>query len=447
MQMKRWFELLFYVTFGAGMAFGMSSFTMLSGLNEIVTGPWVVVAIVLAGLLCSVIASSVAELASMFPSAPGVRTYLKAAFDNRVSLMLVYLYLIFMVLVAAVEAYMFALVLGAVFPAVPAVAAVLGIIGFTVVVNVLGLELPKTMQIVTTLLLIVLIMGLGAVGITRGTQPPGAHEGWEQAAKVPAAIGMAVYLFIGFEWITMLGMRPDSYRRTIPLSMPLAIATNVVAYSCVAFGFWRLLPHAAIIAGTTPQVPFFTALLGSGGPYLALGISFLAIFSTFNAGVMGGSRLMYALSREGILPGWCARMNERGAPVGGVLTLGTLSALAALVVVTWHLEILAAVIGSAFVCFVYAAFMLAVIKLRRTRPQARRSFRTRVPEWLQWAIAGAFPLLGLSSLVSQPGPKSIPIVGALAFVAAAALLTRWSHARTEKSKRATPYRPVLEPEA
>jgi len=445
--MKRWFELLFYVTFGAGMAFGMSSFTMLSGLNEIVTGPWVVVAIVLAGLLCSVIASSVAELASMFPSAPGVRTYLKAAFDNRVSLMLVYLYLIFMVLVAAVEAYMFALVLGAVFPAVPAVAAVLGIIGFTVVVNVLGLELPKTMQIVTTLLLIVLIMVLGAVGMARGTQPPGAHEGWEQASKVPAAIGMAVYLFIGFEWITMLGMRPDSYRRTIPLSMPLAIATNVVAYSFVAFGFWRLLPHAAIVAGTTPQVPFFTALLGPGGPYLALGISFLAIFSTFNAGVMGGSRLMYALSREGILPGWCAKMNERGAPVGGVLTLGTLSALAALVVVTWHLEILAAVIGSAFVCFVYAAFMLAVIKLRRTRPQARRSFRTRVPEWLQWAIAVAFPLLGLSSLVSQPGPKSIPIVGALAFTAAAALLTRWSHARTEKSKRATPYRPVLEPEA
>ncbi len=445
--MKRWFELLFYVTFGAGMAFGMSSFTMLSGLNEIVTGPWVVVAIVLAGSLCAAIASSVAELASMYPSSPGVRTYLKAAFDNRVSLMLVYLYLTFMVLVAAVEAFMFALVLGSVVPEVPRVAAALGIIGFTVVVNLFGLELPKTMQIVTTLLLIVLIVVLGVVGITRGAELPAATEGWAQAAKVPAAIGMAVYLFIGFEWITMLGMRPDSYKRTIPLSMPLAIATNVVAYSLCAFGFWRLLPHAAIVAGTTPQVPYFTALLGPTGPYLALGISFLAIFSTFNAGVMGGSRLIYALTREGILPSWCAKMNERGAPVGGILTLGTLTALVVMVVVTWELEVLAAVIGSAFVCFVYAAFMLAVIKLRRTRPQARRSFRTRVPEWLQWAIAGAFPLLGLSSLVSQPGPKSIPVLGALAFVAVAALLTRWSHARTEKSKRATPYRTVLEPEA
>ena len=445
--MKRWFELLFYVTFGAGMAFGMSSFTMLSGLNEIVTGPWVVVAIVLAGLLCAAISGSVAELASMYPSAPGVRTYLKAAFDNRLSLLLVYLYLIFMILVAAVEAFMFALVLSSVFPGVPLLLAALGIIGFTVVVNLYGLELPQTMQIITTLLLVVLIIALGVVGMTRGTQVPAAGEGWEQAARVPAAVGMAVYLFIGFEWITMLGMRPDSYRRTIPLSMPLAIATNVVAYSLCAFGFWRMLPHAVIVAGTTPQVPYFTALLGTPGPYLALGISFLAIFSTFNAGVMGGSRLIYALTREGILPGWCAKMNERGAPVGGILTLGTLAALTAVVVVTWRLEVLAAVIGSAFVCFVYAAFMLAVIKLRKTRPQARRSFRTRVPQPLQWAIAVVFPLLGLSSLVSQPGPKSIPIAGALVFVATAALLTRWSHARTEKSKRATPYRPVLEPEA
>ncbi|HXU80376.1 MAG TPA: APC family permease, partial [Polyangia bacterium] len=292
------------------------------------------------------------------------------------------------------------------------------------------------------------VIVLGVMGIVRGGQLPASNEGWEQAAKVPAAIGMAVYLFIGFEWITMLGMRPDSYRRTIPLSMPLAIATNVVAYSLCAFGFWRMLPHARIVEGTTPQVHYFTALLGHPfGPYLALGISFLAIFSTFNAGVMGGSRLIYALTREGILPGWCAKMNERGAPVGGILTLGSLAALTAVVVVNWRLEVLAAVIGSAFVCFVYAAFMLAVIKLRRTRPQARRSFRTVVPEWLQWTIAGVFPLLGLASLVSQPGSKTVPIAGALAFTAAAALLTRWSHARTEKSKRATPYRTVLEPEA
>lgn len=445
--MKRWFELLFYVTFCAGMAFGMSSFTMLSGLNEIVTGPWVVVAIVLAGLLCVGISSSVAELASMYPSAPGVRTYLKAAFDNRISLMLVYLYLIFMILVAAVESFMFGLVMNSIVPGIPPLAAGLGLIAFTVAVNLRGLELPKTMQIITTVLLIVLVISLGVMGILRGGQPTAVAEGWEQAESVPAAIGMAIYLFIGFEWVTMLGMRPDSYKRTIPLSMPLAIATNVVAYSLIAIGFWRLLPHADIVAGTTPQVRYFEVLLGPAGPYLALGVSFLAIFSTFNAGIMGGSRLIYVLTREGILPGWCAKMNERGAPVGGIATLGTLTTLVAVVVVTWRLEVLAAVIGSCFVCFVYAAFMLAVVKLRRTRPKARRSFRTAVPQWLQYAIAVAFPLLGLSSLVSQPGPKSLPILGALAFTAAAALLTRWSHARTEKSNRATPYRPVLEPEA
>src|SRR5262249_27144468 len=149
--------------------------------------------------LCVGIAGSVAELASMYPSAPGVRTYLKAAFDNRISLMLVYLYLIFMILVAAVEAYMFGLVVRSTFPGTPPLAAGLSLIAFTVAVNLRGLELPKTMQIVTTVLLIVLVMVLGVMGIVRGGQLPAPNEGWEQAAKVPAAIGMAVYLFIGFE--------------------------------------------------------------------------------------------------------------------------------------------------------------------------------------------------------------------------------------------------------
>jgi ethanolamine permease len=132
--------------------------------------------------------------------------------------------------------------------------------------------------------------------------------------------------------------------------------------------------------------------------------------------------------------------------VGGILTLASLSTVAAMVVVAREWEVLAAVIGSAFVCFVYSAFLLAALKLRKTRPQARRPFRTAVPAWAQWALAGALPLLGVSSLVSQPGPPAYPVLGALAFLAVAALLTQWSYARTERAHRAT-YRPVLEPEA
>ena len=121
--MKKVFELTFYITFGAGIAFGISSFQVISELFKGVNSFWVVVAICLAGLFCMLISSAISELASMYPSSPGIRTYLKVAFDNRVSLLLVYLYLIFMVLVAGVESYMFALVAKAIFPNASAVLA------------------------------------------------------------------------------------------------------------------------------------------------------------------------------------------------------------------------------------------------------------------------------------------------------------------------------------
>src|SRR2546428_84125 len=327
--MKKHIELMFYVSFGAGMAFGTSSFTMMSGLFEITTTIWVVMAICLSGFLCILISSSVAELASMYPSSPGIRTYLKVAFDNRVSLLLVYLYLIFMVLVAGVESYMFALVAKAIFPNAS------------------------------------------------------------------------------------------------------AILTNMFAYTIFVIGMSFQIPRADIIKTTVPQVPYFVHMLGSSGVYFAWAFSLLAVFSTFNAGIMGGSRLIYVLTREGNLPKWCAKMSLRtGAPIGGIIVLGSLATVSSILVLTYHVEILAAVIGSTIVSFVYAAFMSAVIRLRKSNPDAKRSFRTPVPAWLQWLIIVIMPLMGILTLFSQVGSMFLPVGGLLIFTVLATILARWSWKRT-----------------
>jgi ethanolamine permease len=145
--MKHGTEMLFYVSFGAGMAMGTSSFTMISGVFELVTSLWAVSAVCLAGLLCIIISHSIAELASMYPSAPGIRTYLKVAFGDRTSLFLVHLYLIFVVLIAGVESYMFALVVKAILPSVSPLGVVMALLITVIITNLLGLELPRWMQI------------------------------------------------------------------------------------------------------------------------------------------------------------------------------------------------------------------------------------------------------------------------------------------------------------
>jgi len=439
--MKKYFELLFYVAFGAGIAFGTSSFTMMSGLFEVTTTVWVVTAICLAGFLCILISSSVAEMASMYPSSPGIRTYLKIAFGNRVSLVLVYLYLIFMVLIAGVESYMFSLVVQAIFPNVSSIAVVLGLLAFTITVNLLGLELPRGMQIITTFTLIVGILILGVIGTIHtpaGTIRLVQESGntLQQLKLLPAAVIMAVFLFTGFEWVTLLGFSPKSYERRIPLSMPLAILTNMFAYTVFVVAMSFQLPRETIArAPHAPQIPFFIHMLGDYGVYVAGGFSMLAILSMFNAGIMGGSRLIYVLTREGNLPKWCATMSLRtGAPIGGILVLGTLAGVSAILVVTYHIEMLAAVIGSTIVSFVYATFMWARIRLLKSQPKAKRSFRTPVPTWLQWAIIVIMPVMGILSLFSQPASLYLPMLGLGILVMMAMVLASWSWTRTARQE-------------
>jgi amino acid transporter len=428
--MKKAFELGFYVTFGAGIAFGISSFTIISELFKVASSFWLIVSIALAGLFCMLISSSIAELASMYPSAPGVRTYLKVALPPRSSLFLVYLYLIFMIMVAGIESYLFAQVVRALFPQLPALALVLALLALTVIVNLLGLELPRGVQMFTTTTLILSVLILGGIG----AGPAFAHLHWNPAilanqplSQVGGALGSAVYLFIGFEWVTMMGFSAKSYEHRIPLSMPLAILTNIVAYCIFALGLATQVPLRNITATSIPQLPYFLQMFGPRGTVVALALSILAIISCFNAGVMGGSRLVHALAREGNFPkSWGVISLRTGAPVGGVLVLGTLASIASILIVKFELQEVAAVVGSAIVCCVYAAFMWAILHLRKTQPDARRTFRSPLPVWLHWLLIVVMPAFGVLALFALPGKTMQVLSTAIGLIVVSAIGVQFS---------------------
>lgn len=428
--MKKAFELGFYVTFGAGIAFGISSFTILSELFKVASSFWIVVSICLAGVVCMLLSSAIAELASMYPSAPGVRTYLKVALPPRTSLFLVYLYLIFMIMVAGIESYLFALVVRYLFPQLPALAVVLTLLACTVIVNLLGLELPRGVQMFTTtaLILSVLCLGLtGAITHLGNLHWSGNIFSGHPLSQVGDALGSAVYLFIGFEWVTMMGFSAKSYERKIPISMPLAILTNIVAYCIFSLALATRMTVTGVTATAIPQIPYFVQIFGPRGSIVGLVLSILAIVSCFNAGVMGGSRLIYALAREGNFPkSWGKLSLTTGAPIGGVLALGVLASIASVIIVSFELEEVAAVVGSAIVCCVYAAFMWAVLRLRKTQPNARRTFRSPLPVWLHWVLIVVLPLAGVLALFGIKGKTLQVLATTGGLIVVSAITTLWS---------------------
>jgi amino acid transporter len=423
-------ELTFYVAAAAGMALGTSSFTMIAGLFQVVPSFWVFLGVLLAGLFCILISLSIAELAGMFPSSPAIRTYFKVAFSDRTSLVLIYLYLIFIVMVAGVESYMFALVTRAIFPGAPPLGTVVGLILAIMIANLLGLGLPRGLQMLTAFGCIAIILAVGAMSFA-APRALEVGDGKSSLALLPAVTALAVFLFTGFEWVTPLGLRPQSYQRYIPLAMPLSLVALIVTYGVFVAGMAARLPRSVIVAQSVPQVPYFRAVLGPMGLFFAAAMSVSAVVATFNAGVMGGARLINALSRERKLPRWCGTMALRtGAPVGAVLLLGGLAIVSAVVVVSFRLQLLAAGVGATLICFIYAAYMLAVLRLRKIAPERKRPFRTPVHAAVQWTFLLVLPLMGIASLFAQPGMGFRPTAGVILASALAYALSSWSLRRS-----------------
>ncbi|SRR5216684_232239 len=437
--MKGKTEFCFYLSIGLGMAMATSAYTMISDLFSTANAPWIIVGVGLSGLFCLIIALSIGELASMFPSAPGVRTYFKVAFGDRTSLVLVYLYLIFVILIAGLETFVFSQVVLAVFPKSQPVLTVIALIGFVLAVNLIGFELPRSLQILTTLLAIALIAISGIIALfharTGLAQPSQPGDMLRKVFMLPALAGTSIFLYTGFEWVTPLGLRPKAYERKIPFSMPVVVLVLFMVYCLFVLGAASQLSPGAIAATPTPQVSYFSALYGNIGPSLALVLSVLSLFSTFNAGLLGGSQLIFMLAQEQKLPTWCAALSLRtGCPVGAILLLALLTTIAGIAVVVFRLEILAGLVGASIMCFIYAAFMLAVVKLRKEKPGERRSFRTPVFEVVQWGAIAGLVLMGACTLFSDSSSGWRCAMGTALSVVLAWMLSLRSHRSHEFGK-------------
>src|SRR5260370_17527404 len=105
-----------------------------------------------------------------------------------------------MIMGAGIESYLFARVGRHLFPQLPALAVVLTLLACTVIVNLLGLELPRGVQMFTTTALILGVLGLGAYGA--GSHLSNLH--WNATtimaghpmSQIGDAVGSAVDLFI-----------------------------------------------------------------------------------------------------------------------------------------------------------------------------------------------------------------------------------------------------------
>ena len=193
-------------------------------------------------------------------------------------------------------------------------------------------------------------------------------------AGITAAASQAFFSYIGFDAASTAGDEARDARRDLPRAIVLSLAVVTVVYVLVALAAVGAVPWPQISGSEAALADVLSIATGQTWTAVLLSIgAVIAIASVVLTVLYGQTRILYAMSRDGLVPPVFSRVSaRRRIPVANTVIVSVLIALLAGLVPLGELAN-ATSIGT---LFAFALVNVGVILLRRTRPDLPRTFRT-----------------------------------------------------------------------
>lgn len=407
--LKKKLSALDLTVFGIGVIIGAGIFTLTGRAAADYAGPSIALSFVLAAVCCGLAALCYAEFASTVPVSGSAYTFSYASLGEIVAWIIGWDLLLELMLGASVVAQgwsqyatLFLEQLGITIPESVAPGSAFDLPAFVLVAVLTALiaigikeSLRVNLVLVAVKLFIVLfviIAGLGFVN-TANYSPfiPPAQAG-EQASGLTAPLiqvlfglepttfgvlgivsGAAIVFFayIGFDVVATTAEEAKNPQRDLPIGIIaslvictiLYVATTLVITGMVKYD--QIDPDAALAAAfESVGKPGYATLIAAGAV-----AGLMTVVMTL---IIGATRVVFAMSRDWLLPSSLARTNPRtGTPVRLTLIIGTVVALVASLTPIGKLEEMVN-IGT---LSAFALVSIAVPILRRKRPDLQRSFK------------------------------------------------------------------------
>ncbi|MEU2244267.1 amino acid permease [Streptomyces sp. NPDC018338] len=244
----------------------------------------------------------------------------------------------------------------------------------------------NTIMVVVKIAALVLFCTIGFMGFKSGNYSDFMPLGM---AGVSAAGASLFFSYIGFDAASTAGEEAKNPQRDLPRAIMLSliiVTTLYVLVAAVAVGAWNWKDFEgskASLAGIMNDVSgqtFWGTLLAAG--------AVISIASVVLTVLYGQTRVLFAMSRDGLVPKVFGKVSPKtGTPrVNTVIVSVFCGVLAAAIPLGELVD--ATSIGT---LFAFALVNIAVVILRKTRPDMKRTFR--VP--LGWL----FPVLGFGFCV------------------------------------------------
>ena len=254
-------------------------------------------------------------------------------------------------------------------------AASLAVLG---AVNYVGVRSGNMVNVVLTAAKVAGLIGLPVMAIIAGTVTPSYTPVVPaEVARPLASFGIAMiavlWTYESWYYVTYNAGEVKDAARNIPRALVIGVLILMGIYIAVNLAYLHTLTIAEMRGVTRIAEQAMTTLVGPGGATFMAATVVISTFGCNAAGILGGSRVLFAMGRDGVFLPAASRVHPRyQTPHVAIVALTVWSVVLAL---SGSYEQLFTYVMFASILFSVAAG-IALFVLRRTQPGTTRPYRT-----------------------------------------------------------------------
>ncbi|CAM4307539.1 amino acid permease [Bacillus manliponensis] len=385
----------------------------------VLSGDWItsagsmgaVIAFLIGGLLVIFVGLTYAELASAMPETGGGLFYVRKAFGKKAAFVASWAMVLGYVSVVTFEAVALPTVVDYILPNYQSIYlwtiggwdvyltwAMIGMAGAVLItiINYLGVKTAAIFQSIFTIFIvatgIMLVFGAGVNGDTKNLEPLFI----DGAGGVMVVLIMVPFLFVGFDVIPQVAEEVNLPFKEIGKLLIFSVVCAVIFYLLIALGVSMALDQNALLTTKLATADAMAAVFGSKifANILIFG-GLAGIITSWNAFIIGGSRVLYAMAKNEMIPAWFAKVHPKyKTPSNAIIFLGMLSFFAPLLgrpALVWIVNA-----GGLGIVISYLLVSVSFLILRNKEPNLDRPFKVKngkVFGWIAVILSIGFVLL------------------------------------------------------
>jgi basic amino acid/polyamine antiporter, APA family len=244
-------------------------------------------------------------------------------------------------------------------------------------VNYLGVEAGGAVQLFVTSLKMILIGCVIVVGLFTGS---GDWSHMNMAIPV-GVVGVSAFLnamvsalwaYDGWNNVSMVSSEIQNPQRNLPKALTIGTLAVIATYLLINVGYFHVLTPAQVGSATRLAAEVMSALYGSGAAKMVTIAVLISILAALNGSILTGSRVPYAMAKDGYFFKGLAKVDPRyRTPGNSMITLCLWSCV--VVLSGWFDQLYTFVIFGSWI--LYGMTAASVIVLRKKRPGMARPYR------------------------------------------------------------------------